>query len=359
MSGARRDLRRRTRRSASCSGLLAAGDERVAVAPTATGSSASSRAATCSRALGAPTERRPSEPGPTLTAELARSSGCSRVFEAVAAVREPYEGVYLVGGTVRDILLGERSFDVDIAVEGDAIALAQRARRRARRPRARRTRSSAPRSSLYGDGERVDVVTARTEFYDAPAALPTVEHATIREDLFRRDFTINAMAVSLKGADFGRLVDPFGGRRDLEAETIRVLHNLSFIDDPTRIFRAIRYENRYGFRMDEHTRAARARDCIEMGLVGDLSSARLRDELEALLSEGEVEHSILRLAELGAATARSTRTSPPTTEAVAPARAPASSCATATGSRCPPGGSGSRRSRAGSRPTRSTTGCSA
>src|SRR5207244_10191195 len=91
--------------------------------------------------------------------------------------------------------------------------------------------------SYAGDGRgRVDVVTARTEFYDAPAALPTVEHATIREDLFRRDFTINAMAVSLRGADYGRLVDPFGGRRDLASETIRVLHNLSFIDDPTRIF---------------------------------------------------------------------------------------------------------------------------
>jgi tRNA nucleotidyltransferase (CCA-adding enzyme) len=152
---------------------------------------------------------------------------------------------------------------------------------------------------VYGESERVDVVTARTEFYDAPAALPTVEHASIREDLFRRDFTINAMAASLKGDDFGRLVDPFGGRRDLEARRIRVLHNLSFIDDPTRIFRAIRYENRYGFRMDEHTLRL-ARGCIEMGLVGDLSSARLRDELVALLEEGEIEHSILRLAELGA-----------------------------------------------------------
>src|SRR5205807_8086427 len=105
------------------------------------------------------------------------------------------------------------------------------------------------------------------------------------------------MAVSLKGADLGRLVDPFGGRRDLEAQRIRVLHNLSFIDDPTRIFRAIRYENRYGFRMDEHSLAL-ARGTIEMGLVGDLSTARLRDELISLLEEGEVDHSILRLAEL-------------------------------------------------------------
>ena len=155
---------------------------------------------------------------------------------------------------------------------------------------------------LYGEDERVDVVTARTEFYDAPAALPSVEHATIREDLFRRDFTINAMAVSLKGEEFGRLVDPFGGRRDLEAKRIRVLHNLSFIDDPTRIFRAIRYESRYGFRMDEHTQRL-ARGTIEMGLVGDLSSARLRDELIALLEEGDAGASILRLADLSAGTA--------------------------------------------------------
>jgi tRNA nucleotidyltransferase (CCA-adding enzyme) len=261
--------------------LLAGGHDRIAVL----------------RALGE--QAAPAEvPGPMLSDELARLERLQPVFEAVAAVSEPFEGVYLVGGTVRDILLGERGFDVDIAVEGDAIALAQ-ALADALGGRVRAHEKFGTAVVIYGDDERVDVVTARTEFYDAPAALPTVEHASIREDLFRRDFTINAMAVSLKGADLGRLVDPFGGRRDLEARTIRVLHNLSFIDDPTRVFRAIRYENRYGFRMDDHTQRL-ARGTIEMGLVGDLSSARLRDELVALLEEGEVEHSILRLAELGA-----------------------------------------------------------
>jgi tRNA nucleotidyltransferase (CCA-adding enzyme) len=239
--------------------------------------------------------------GPFLHEELARLERLQPVFDAVAAVSEPFEGVYLVGGTVRDILLGERSFDVDIAVEGDAIAFA-RALAEVLQGRVRPHEKFGTAVVLYGEDERVDVVTARTEFYDAPAALPTVEHASIREDLFRRDFTMNAMAVSLKGADRGRLVDPFDGRRDLEARTIRVLHNLSLIDDPTRIFRAIRYENRYGFRMDEHTLRL-ARGTIEMGLVGDLSSARLRDELVALLEEGEVEHSLLRLGELGADTA--------------------------------------------------------
>ena len=130
----------------------------------------------------------------------------------------------------------------------------------------------------------MDVATTRTEFYDEPAALPSVEAAPIRQDLYRRDFTINAMAVSLRGEDFGRLVDFFGGLADLGAGVVRVLHNLSFIDDPTRIFRAIRYENRHGFRMDGHT-VALARACIDMGLVGELSSSRLRDELELLLDE--------------------------------------------------------------------------
>jgi tRNA nucleotidyltransferase (CCA-adding enzyme) len=239
------------------------------------------------------------EAGESIAAELRALPRLSPAFAAIAAASEGVEGVYLVGGTVRDILLGEESFDVDIAVEGDAISLAQRIARELD-GRTREHEKFGTAVVLYGDGERIDVVTARTEFYDAPAALPAVEHASIREDLYRRDFTINAMAASLKGEDFGRLVDPFGGRTDLAARTLRVLHNLSFIEDPTRIFRAIRYENRYGFRMDEHT-ARLARSCIEMGLVGDLSSTRLRDELTALLEEGEVGHSLPRLAELGAA----------------------------------------------------------
>jgi tRNA nucleotidyltransferase (CCA-adding enzyme) len=241
------------------------------------------------------------EPGASLAGELFVLTELAPVFEAVAAASEPYDGVYLVGGTVRDILLGEPNFDVDIAVEGDAIGLA-RSVADALGGRVRAHSKFGTAVVVYGDAQRIDVVTARTEFYDAPAALPSVEHATIREDLFRRDFTINAMAVSLKGEDFGRLVDPFHGRRDLEAKTIRVLHNLSFIDDPTRIFRAIRYESRYGFRLDEHSQRL-ARGTIEMGLVGDLSSARLRDELIALLEEGDAGASILRLAELGAGSA--------------------------------------------------------
>jgi tRNA nucleotidyltransferase (CCA-adding enzyme) len=221
--------------------------------------------------------------------------------EAIATIGGTHEGIYLVGGSVRDVLLGTEGFDIDIAVEGDAIALARElARLMQGRIRAHEKFGTAV--VLYGDDARVDVVTTRSEFYDAPAALPLVEHANIREDLFRRDFTVNAMAVSLKAGDFGRLVDPFGGRQDIAARRLRVLHNLSFIDDPTRIFRAVRYESRLGFRLDEHG-VALAHSCVEMGLFDDLSSARLRDELMNILDEADAPRSILRLAEIGVAAA--------------------------------------------------------
>ncbi|HEY5159624.1 MAG TPA: CBS domain-containing protein [Gaiellaceae bacterium] len=238
---------------------------------------------------------------PNLERELAQLRALTPLREAIATIGGTHEGIYLVGGSVRDVLLGAKSFDVDIAVEGDAIALARElARLLHGRIRAHEKFGTAV--VLYGEGARVDVVTTRTEFYEAPAALPSVEHASIREDLFRRDFTINAMAVSLKAEDYGRLVDPFGGRRDIAERRLRVLHNLSFVDDPTRIFRAVRYESRLGFRMDEHA-VQLARSCVEMGLFDDLSSARLRDELIAILDEPDAPRSILRLAEIGVAAA--------------------------------------------------------
>jgi tRNA nucleotidyltransferase (CCA-adding enzyme) len=219
------------------------------------------------------------------------------VLDAVAAAADD-RGVYLVGGTVRDILLREPGFDVDLAVEGDGQAFAQ-ALARELGGRVQPHDAFGTAVVEYGDGERVDVVTARRERYDAPAALPTVEPSTIEDDLFRRDFAINAMAVGLTGEAAGRLVDPFEGRRDLNAKTIRVLHDGSFVDDPTRIFRALRYASRYDFELDEHT-ARLAREAIESGLVGRLSPARLRDELVLLLDEPRADRSLARLAELGA-----------------------------------------------------------
>jgi tRNA nucleotidyltransferase (CCA-adding enzyme) len=247
------------------------------------------------RALGEPLAEEEAHEGLDLSGRLLAVPGLEQVFSAVQAVGEGFEGVYLVGGAVRDLLMDEPSFDVDIAVEGDGIAFG--------RALAQALGGRAVPHDKFGtavvvhDGGRVDVATARTEFYDYPGALPAVEQASIRQDLYRRDFTINALAVSLKGEDFGRLVDFFGGLSDLEAGVLRVLHNLSFIDDPTRLYRAVRYENRHGFRMEAHTQSL-ARACVEMELVGELSSARLRDELEALLSEEEVAGTLRRLREL-------------------------------------------------------------
>ena len=243
-------------------------------------------------------EPAPRDPVESLADELRQLEHLRPLFEAVAALGDRAGDVYLVGGTVRDILLGEESFDVDIAVEGDAIGVA---RGLAERLAGRVTPHEKFGTAVvqYGDAARLDVVTTRTEFYDAPGALPAVERASLREDLFRRDFTLNAMAASLAPADFGRLIDPFGGRADLEARLLRVLHNLSFVDDPTRIFRAIRYEARYGLRLEEHS-ARLARACIELGLVGEVSSARLRDELQALLDDPGAVGGIVRLGELRA-----------------------------------------------------------
>jgi tRNA nucleotidyltransferase (CCA-adding enzyme) len=220
------------------------------------------------------------------------------VLDATLRAAGEQGGVYLVGGTVRDLLLGEPGFDVDLAVEGDGQAFA-------RALAAELGGLLKPHDAFgtavveYGDGERVDVVTARREGYSAPAALPTVEPSTIEDDLFRRDFTINAMAAALAGSEAGSLVDPFEGRRDLEAKTIRVLHDRSFVDDPTRIFRALRYANRYGFELDEHT-AALACEAIEAGLVGRLSPARLRDELVLLLDEPRADEAFVLLETFGA-----------------------------------------------------------
>jgi tRNA nucleotidyltransferase (CCA-adding enzyme) len=255
-------------------------------------------------------------PAPRLFAleALADHPFFGRLFTACAALSEDFAGVYLVGGFVRDLLLEQPNVDVDVAVEGDGIEYASRlAKELGGRVRAHRKFKTAvvmltpealgqvpPELRAGSEPFHVDVATTRAEFYDHPAALPRVEHASIRQDLFRRDFTINAMAISLRGRDFGAVIDFFGGYRDLRGGVIRVLHNLSFIEDPTRIFRAVRYENRYGFRMDEHTKGL-AKSCVEMHLVGDLSTVRLRDELIALLSEENVAWTVGRLCELGVA----------------------------------------------------------
>jgi len=247
----------------------------------------------------------PEETEPTAAGDLAGSLlelGMDELFAHIQAIAGDYRGVYLVGGAVRDLLLGERTIDIDIAVEGDGIEFAGRlAERLGGHMRAHSKFQTAVVVAPAGDAAdrlRVDVASTRTEFYDYPAALPKVEHASIRSDLARRDFSMNALAVSLEPQSYGAMLDYFGGREDLSHGRIVVLHNLSFIEDPTRILRAIRYESRYGLRMDAHTLNL-AQSCSEMDLIGDLSSARLRDELVLLLSEPRVDFGLRRLRSLG------------------------------------------------------------
>lgn len=220
---------------------------------------------------------------------LERLPELGRVLDALGDPR----GLHAVGGTVRDLLRGSPGTDLDLVREGSVEELAgELAERLGGRAVLHGHFGTAV--VTYGDGKHLDLIQARRETYPEPAALPMVEPGTIEDDLGRRDFTINAMAIPLPD---GEVLDPFDGRADLERTTIRVLHERSFIDDPTRIFRAIRYESRLGFRMDSET-ARLARETIEAGLVRKLSGARVREELIALLGEPQATTSILRMAEL-------------------------------------------------------------
>ncbi|NOZ79193.1 MAG: CBS domain-containing protein [Acidobacteria bacterium] len=207
------------------------------------------------------------------------------------------EEVYLVGGVVRDLLLERPNEDVDLVVEGDGIAFAEALARET----GGRSHPHAPFLTavvILPSGKKVDVASARTEFYRTPAALPEVETSLIRQDLYRRDFTINALAVALAGDRFGTLVDFFGGRKDIERREIRVLHSLSFIDDPTRAIRAVRYARRLGFVIAADTRYLISTALAE-GVLDRLSGQRLRHELVLLLNEPHPAASIELLAELG------------------------------------------------------------
>jgi tRNA nucleotidyltransferase (CCA-adding enzyme) len=204
--------------------------------------------------------------------------------------------LYLVGGVVRDLLLKREILDLDLTVEGDGIAFARVVADRYGAGLAVFERFATARLA-FPDGLRMDIATTRRESYAQPAALPDVEPASLNEDLYRRDFTINAMAIQLNAAQFGRLYDPYGGRRDLKARTLRVLHTCSFRDDPTRIFRAIRFEQRFGFRLERTTMRLLAQ-VASTNLIQQLSGPRLQNEIVLLLAERDPVRAIVRLAQL-------------------------------------------------------------
>ncbi len=204
--------------------------------------------------------------------------------------------LFVVGGCVRDLLLGIENLDLDLVVEGDGIAFARKLGE-VLHARVKIHERFGTAILLLRDGFRLDVATARTEYYEYPTALPTVEQSSIKKDLYRRDFTINALAVRLNGKGFGDVIDFYGGQRDLNDKVIRVLHGLSFVEDPTRVFRAIRFETRFGFRLGKDT-AALIAGAVKMNLFRRLSGHRLLEELKLLLSERKPKQAIKRLAEL-------------------------------------------------------------
>jgi tRNA nucleotidyltransferase (CCA-adding enzyme) len=200
---------------------------------------------------------------------------------------------WLVGGAVRDLMLGASTVDLDVAIEGDAREAARVLAERLDGRVVEHERFGT--ATVYAGDLVVDLASTRSETYSQPGALPDVSPAALDEDLARRDFTINAMAASLPG---GELRDPHRGRSDLDAGVIRVLHPGSFVDDPTRLLRAVRYESRFGFRMDEDTERL-ARDAIGAGAMETVSGARIRDELLDMLGEPAVAVAVARMADLG------------------------------------------------------------
>ena len=210
--------------------------------------------------------------------------------------------LYIVGGSVRDLILGRGFKDFDLTVEGDAIALARSLAARHGGGVTAHTKFGTAKWFLpenlkpdTGAHDALDLISARSETYKHPAALPTVKFGSIEEDLRRRDFSINVLALRLDGDHFGELRDDHGGLDDLQNKIVRVLHPRSFIDDPTRMYRAVRYEGRYGFRIAHDTLALipEARSLVER-----LSAQRIRHELDLILEEPGAVAMLKRLDEL-------------------------------------------------------------
>lgn len=203
---------------------------------------------------------------------------------------------YAVGGFVRDLLLKKPNFDLDIVIEGNGIVYAKKLATELG-GRVRTHERFATAMVVLPDGFKVDIATARLEYYEYPAALPTIELSSLKLDLFRRDFTINAMAIQLNPKTFGTLNDFFNCQNDLKYKSIKVLHNLSFVEDPTRIFRAIRLEKRMDFTIAKHTERL-MKNAVKMKLFGKADDPRFFTELKVILSEENPLPAVERLAEL-------------------------------------------------------------
>ena len=205
-----------------------------------------------------------------------------RILKTAGKVAEESgDRAYFVGGLVRDLIQRRKNLDVDLVVEGDAIEFARKLSKRLKaRIRAHRKFQTAV--IILPDGFKLDVASARAEYYTSPGEYPMVERGSIKLDLYRRDFSINALAVKLNPDSFGQVVDHFNGLKDLKDRTIRILHNLSFVDDPTRIIRAIRFEQKFGFRIGKHTEYL-LKGAIKKGYLRQAQGPRVLNEIMVIL----------------------------------------------------------------------------
>ena len=203
--------------------------------------------------------------------------------------------VYIVGGFVRDLFLRKENLDIDIVVEGDGIKFAETYSKRFNLKCTTHSKFGTA-IIIFPDGFRIDVATARLEYYEFPGALPMVEVSSLKLDLYRRDFTINTLSVRIDGKHYGHLIDYFGGLKDLKERVIRVLHNLSFVEDPTRVFRAVRFEQRFNFYISRHTQNL-IKNAVGLGLLQKVSGERIKDEFINILNENEPFRAIKRLDE--------------------------------------------------------------
>ena len=204
--------------------------------------------------------------------------------------------VYAVGGFVRDLLLRQENLDIDLVVEGDGIALAKTLQKEIK-AHIHTYQKFGTAVIILPDGFRLDIATARTEYYEFPGALPKVEMSSLKLDLYRRDFTINALAIKLNPNQFGLLLDFFGGQRDLKEGMIRVLYNLSFVEDPTRILRAVRFEQRFGFKIGKQTLDL-IKQALKLNLLSHTTGSRIWHELKCIFLEPNPAGIIERLNEL-------------------------------------------------------------
>lgn len=200
---------------------------------------------------------------------------------------------YVVGGFVRDLFLYRRNEDIDIVIEGDGIAFA-RTYAKTYGARIHSHKAFGTAVIIFDDGYKIDVATARLEYYRSPAALPDVEMSSIKQDLFRRDFTINTLSLHLNENHFGYLIDFFQAQKDIKDKAIRVLHNLSFVEDPTRVFRALRFEQRFGFTIGKLT-SNLIENAAKMDFFKRLSGRRTFSEIKQLLEEENPTPAIIRM----------------------------------------------------------------